>query len=189
MPIPYPKQDITGLVLAGGLGRRMGGQDKGTIVFDGEPLAVRLMNRLTPQSSRVLLSANRSHDTYRGWGMEPIPDAKPGFAGPLAGIEAALVHCTTPLLLICPCDTPHIPENMGERLWQALSNGDHQASHARTSERDHYLHLLLRTELAKDLSDYLDNGGRAVRHWLARLSVATASFPSDSLANLNTPTD
>ncbi len=186
MPVPYPQQQITALLLAGGRGRRMGGLDKGLAPYGGEPMAAHIARALSGQAQRLLLSANRSHTAYRAIGLDPIPDARRDYPGPLAGIETALAHCSTPYLLICPCDTPHVPTDLGPRLWRALASGDHQVCHARSPTRDHYLHLLMRAELADGLTRYLDAGGRAVRHWLADLSVTTALFDEAELANLNT---
>ena len=185
MSAHYPRDLITALVLAGGQGRRMGGRDKGLIDYHGRPLVQHVADALAPQASRLLLSANRSHDAYLTLGMTPLPDLRPDYPGPLAGIEAGLTACVTRYLLVCPCDTPHIPADLGPRLWHALQAQGAQASYATDPERRHYLHLLLHVEMATDLSGYLDAGGRAVRHWLANKQVAEALFRIDELANLN----
>lgn len=182
---PYPREQITALVLAGGQGTRVGGRDKGLIDYRGRALVSHVADTLAPQASSVLLSANRSDSDYRDLGFAPLPDLRPNYPGPLAGIEAGLAASETPYLLVCPCDTPHIPTDLGPRLWQALRKADAQACYAEDAQRRHYLHLLLDTGLAAGLRDYLDNGGRAVRRWLATLTVAQASFSADELANLN----
>jgi len=186
MTADYPRQQITALILAGGRGTRMGGRDKGLVDYRGQPLVRHLAATLAPQAAALLLSANRSHDDYHALGHVPLADRRAGYAGPLAGIETALSVCTTPYLLICPCDTPHVPADYGPRLWAALHDGDAELACATDGERDHYLHLLLPLAAAADLGDYLDGGGRAVRHWLAGKRVARARFDREELANLNT---
>lgn len=184
---PYPRDRISALVLAGGQGSRMGGRDKGLLAYRGRPLAARAAAALRTQAATVLLSANRSQADYRALGLAPLPDLRAGFPGPLAGIEAGLAACTTPYLLVCPCDTPHIPADLGPRLWTAMQAAAADACHAVDPLRPHYLHLLLRRDAAAGLAAYLDQGGRAVRHWLAGLAVARAPFAAAELANLNTP--
>lgn len=181
----YPHNLITALVLAGGQGRRMGGRDKGLVDYQGQALVQHIVRILTPQCGHLLLSANRSHTAYQALGMAPLADLRPDFTGPLAGIETGLAACKTPYLLVCPCDTPHIPEDLGARLWSAQQQQNTKISYAADPERRHYLHLLLQVDSASDLSRYLDNGGRAVRHWLADKHPAEAAFSQVELANLN----
>jgi molybdopterin-guanine dinucleotide biosynthesis protein A len=185
MQPPYPTQQITALILAGGKAARMGGADKGLVTYRGKPLVQHVGAVLRPQASTVLLSANRSHAGYRALGFEPLPDLRPGFPGPLAGIEAALAVCDTNFLLVCPCDTPHIPNDYGSRLWRSLVAGQSGIAFAVDTQRCHYLHMLISVTEASDLSGFLDSEHRAVRHWLARQSCAKARFSADELANLN----
>lgn len=187
MPAPYPRQQITALILAGGKGRRMGGVDKGLVDYGGLPLVQHVADALAPQASRLLLSANRSHDAYRALGFTPLADRRADFAGPLAGIETALQACTTPYLLICPCDTPHIPADFGPRLWFALQQQGADLAYGWDGERDHYLHMLLTVATSADLGDYLDSGQRSVHRWLAGKVTAKAGFSPRELENLNTP--
>lgn len=187
MPCSYLRDQITALVLAGGQGRRMGGRDKGLLDYRGRPLARHVADALADQAATVLLSANRSQAAYRTLGLEPLPDLRADYPGPLAGIEAGLAACATPYLLVCPCDTPHIPADLGPRLWQAMQTADAEACHATDPQRRHYLHLLLRVDAAKGLTAFLDGGGRAVRHWLATKRVAEAPFSAEELENLNAP--
>lgn len=189
MPADYPVAQVTALILAGGLGRRVQGLDKGLLPYHGRALAAHVASALSGQASTVLLSANRSHDSYRRLGFDPLPDLRPGFPGPLAGLEAGLAACTTPLLLVCPCDTPHIPGDFGRRLWRSLTAQDADLAYGWDGERDHYLHLLLRADRATDLATFLDSGQRTVRHWLATKRGARADFSVDELANLNTLAD
>lgn len=163
----------------------MGGVDKGLLDYHGEPLVSVVKRRLEPQVSDVLLSANRSQDRYADLGLTPIGDLRSDFPGPLAGLEAGLARCRTSHLLITPCDTPEIPDDLGPRLWRALHAEQADIAHARDSERDHYLHALIPVSLAADLTRYLDRGERAVRHWFADKKVARVRFDDAALANLN----
>lgn len=181
----YPKQQVSALILAGGRGTRMQGLDKGLAPYRGMPLAQHVATVLRGQAAQVLLSANRSHAAYRDLGFEPLSDLRPDFAGPLAGIETALAICRTPYLLVCPCDTPHIPDDYGERLWRELQHAGADAACAWDGQRAHYLHLLLAVERTSDLTAYLDGGQRAVRHWLAAKACVQARFAAKELANLN----
>jgi molybdopterin-guanine dinucleotide biosynthesis protein A len=186
MPEHYPREQITALILAGGKGRRMGGADKGLVAYAGRPLVQHVAASLASQADKVLLSANRSHAAYRELGFTPLADNRPDFAGPLAGIETALASCSTPYLLVCPCDTPHIPRDYGPRLWHDLQKENAELAYAWDGEREHYLHLLLPLASTTDLTAYLDSGQRAVRHWLMGKVAAKARFTPEEMANINT---
>jgi molybdopterin-guanine dinucleotide biosynthesis protein A len=185
MPVRYPKQQVSALILAGGRGTRMQGLDKGLAAYRGTPLVQHVAAVLRGQACQVLLSANRSHPAYRDLGFEPLSDRRPDFAGPLAGIETALTVSQTPYLLVCPCDTPHIPDDYGERLWRELRHAGADAAYAWDGQRAHYLHLLLAVDRAADLTPYLDSGQRAVRHWLGTKTCVQTRFSAAELANLN----
>lgn len=185
MPAPYPRNQVTALILAGGMGQRVGGQDKGLLMHEGKPLVVHLAEVLSGQAARLLVSANRSHTEYRALGFTPLPDLRPDYPGPLAGIEAGFAASTTDFLLVCPCDTPAIPADMGPRLWDAMQAANADLAYACDGQRDHYLHALLPAGLAADLSTFLDSGQRAVRYWLADKRAARASFSAAEMLNIN----
>lgn len=185
MTRPYPLQQVTAVILAGGMGRRMGGRDKGLVEHRGLPLVHHLQQALAGQASSLLLSANRSHADYRALGFTPLSDLRKDYPGPLAGIEAAFAACDTDYLLVTPCDTPDIPEDMGPRLWEAMETEGAELAFACDEARDHYLHILLPCRLAGDLKAYLDRGGRAVRHWLADKRAARVKFAAGELCNIN----
>lgn len=107
---------LTGAILAGGAGRRMGGQDKGLVLLEGRPLVAWVIAALAPQVDELLIVANRNQDAYRAFGLRVVGDLRPGHAGPLAGLEAALTACTTPWLLTSPVDTPLLPPDLAQRL-------------------------------------------------------------------------
>lgn len=180
--------ELTGLILAGGAGRRMGGRDKGLVTLDGRALVDWTAERLRPQVGRLWISANRNAEQYAALAEHIVADRLDGFQGPLAGIAAALAVIETPWLLTCPCDTPRLPVDLGARLAAALA-ADPAAdlAIAADAEREHPLHALLPAHLAPSLDAYLAAGGRSVHGWLAGLRVAAARFDDADrpFANLN----
>lgn len=184
-------QQITGLVLAGGEGRRMGGLDKGLQAFGNEPLVAHALRRLRPQVGMLLISANRHLDAYRQFGAGVISDALPGFHGPLAGIHAGLRHCASPWLLTVPCDSPFFPDDLAQRLATALVENDAALAFAVTGDgegrREHPVFSLIRTDLRDDLERYLHRGYRKVRDWQARVNAVAVPFDDQqAFRNLNT---
>lgn len=197
--------DITGLVLAGGRGSRMGGVDKGLQLFRGRPLAEHALLRLSPQVGAVALNANRHLAKYAAMGAPVWPDSVPDFAGPLAGFLAGMQHCRTRWMLTVPCDTPMFPWDLASRLAEAAAAADADLAVALAPEiadaaapaalpaalRRQPVFCLMRTALHDDLQDYLQAGGRKIGAWLARHACAQAPFdlPADdplAFTNANT---
>ncbi|WP_394788745.1 molybdenum cofactor guanylyltransferase MobA [Rhodoferax sp.] len=190
-----PFDAITGLVLAGGRGSRMGGIDKGLQIFQGEAQAQRALQRLRPQVGSLLLSANRHLDAYAAFGVPVWPDAGSEFSGPLAGMLAGLRHCRTPYLACVPCDAPYFPLDLVQRL-AAL---DAEVVMASAPDADGVLRrqpvfCLLRTELQDSLAAFLAGGGRKVGEWTAQhhtlcvpFGDARAFFNANTLADLDQP--
>ncbi len=192
--VNIPAQQITGLLLAGGEGRRMGGRDKGLLLLHGEPLAAHVMRRLSPQVGTLLISANRHLDQYRQLGREVIADELSGFHGPLAGIHAGLRHCKTPWLLVAPCDSPFLPHDLLQRLGEAVLANDADlacvVTGAGEARREHPVFALMRTSLRDSLGRYLEGGGRKVREWQAGTKAVAVPFPDEqAFRNLNTASD
>lgn len=168
--------DITGLVLAGGRGERMGGVDKGLQLFRGEPLALHALRRLQPQVGPLLLSANRNPSEYTALLASPSLSLREGIlctdpaglthAGPLAGFLAGLAHCRTPWLLTAPCDSPLLPADLAARLAQAVGSAD--IAFATTAEGPQPVFCLLRASLREDLARFTAEGGRKIATWIAR---------------------
>jgi molybdopterin-guanine dinucleotide biosynthesis protein A len=187
------RNDITGLILAGGRGSRMGGLDKGLIQLHALPQAQWLAQQLQQQTAGVMISANRHIPIYQSFGFPVIQDADDAFAGPLAGILAALKCCPTPLLLITPCDTPQVHPELATMLLDSLQQSHRQLSYIReiseTDEpRDHPSFALLHRELADSLEIYLATGQRRVLQWFREQNAAVCSVPDHiSFHNLNTP--
>ncbi len=186
-----PTHDLTGMILAGGEGRRMGGRDKGLEPFAGLPLVGHVVKRLEGQVAELLINANRNADAYRFFADRVIADlvmdgAEGGFKGPLMGIYSGLRAAKTPWLLVAPCDSPALPDDLVARMVQGI--GQHDIAVAFDGERLHPVVALLRTSLADDLATTLAEGERKIDRWYARhdwCRVDMSDCP-DAFANLNT---
>ena len=187
--------DITGLVLAGGRGSRMGGVDKGLVPWRGRALVDHVIDRLRPQVGSVMVSANRNQDAYRERGVQVLGDASAGFEGPLAGILSGLRAAATPWVAVVPCDAPRLPVDLVARLAAALQGT--QAAVVQRPQGDGGLRIepvccLLNRALADDLEEALARGERRVEPWLARhgrTAIFDRADDAGAFANLNTPDD
>ncbi len=187
-------QDITGLVLAGGRGTRMGGVDKGLQQHQGLPLAQQALLRLQPQVGQLMINANRNLATYEAMGAPVWPDPLPDFPGPLAGLLAGLRHCNTPYLLTVPCDTPHFPADLAQRLAQALCDQQADVAMAATLEdgqtRAQPVFALVRKSLLESLAAYLDRGERKIAVWMRQHRCVEVPFDDGAaFFNANTLAD
>jgi molybdenum cofactor guanylyltransferase len=182
---------ITGLILAGGQGMRMGGLDKGWIEFRGRPLVQHVLERFAPQVDSVLISANRNIDRYRALGVEVLTDDTDGFGpfqGPLAGIVQAMRAAAPRLLAVVPCDAPALPGNLVDRLADAL--GDASASVVWCGGQVQPVFCLLRTDLRARLEDALAGGLRKPADFLQSVGAVAVPFESEhEFANVNTQAD
>jgi molybdopterin-guanine dinucleotide biosynthesis protein A len=181
---------ITGLVLAGGRGQRMGGVDKGLQPWRGRPLVDHALARLAPQVREVMISANRNAADYATRAARVLADDSDDFPGPLAGILAGLRAASTPWLAVVPCDSPQLPTDLFARLAQGL--GDAPGAVVQRDQRMEPVCCLLSTTLADDLARYLAEGGRRVEGWVARHAVRVPfDRPQDAaaFANVNTLAD
>ena len=174
-------QDITGLVLAGGRGSRMGGVDKGLQTFNGIPLALHTLLRLQPQVGEMMVNANRNLAAYEAFGAPVWPDVLADYAGPLAGFLTGLERCETPLLLTVPCDTPLFPLDLARRLADALARDDAEIAMAAAREEDGKLRAqpvfcLLRTGLLESLVAFTHGGGRKIDAWTAQHRTVIVPF-------------
>jgi molybdopterin-guanine dinucleotide biosynthesis protein A len=179
---------ITGVVLAGGRGQRMGGVDKGLQVMRGKPLVQWVIERFAPQVEELLINANQNLDRYGGFGYRVIPDEIPGFAGPLAGLHRALSEARHERLATVPCDSPFLPEDLVSRLASAMDARGADLAVAKTGEQAHPVFCLCRKTVLGSLTDFLAAGGRKIDAWYAR--VKTVEVPFDDVAaafsNINT---
>ena len=195
--------EVTGIVLAGGRGSRMGGVDKGLQNFQGMPMALTALMRLSPQVGEVMINANRNLSAYESFGAAVWPDGLADYAGPLAGFLVGLERAETPYLVTIPCDCPNFPLDLVSRLGQALLAQDGDIAMAAVPETDREGHTrvrtqpvfcLLRTDLLKSLMRFTQDGGRKIDAWTALHKTAVVAFdtPQDkpnAFANVNTLTD
>lgn len=187
--------EITGLILAGGRGSRMGGVDKGLQHHHGIPLAMHALRRLQPQVGRVLINANRNLDAYQSMGVPVWPDALPDYPGPLAGFLAGLEHCGTPYIVTVPCDTPGFPLDLVERLAAALDAEEADIAMAATIENGERqvqpVFCLMKASLRESLEQFIQSGQRKIDRWTAQhrcvevlFDDANAFFNANTLAEL-----
>ncbi|MEW6693402.1 MAG: molybdenum cofactor guanylyltransferase MobA [Pseudomonadota bacterium] len=198
-PLPAPGS-VTGVVLAGGQGSRMGGVDKGLQPFHGVPLALHALMRLRMQRgdwlAHSMINANRNLGAYESFGVPVWPDTLGGYAGPLAGMLTALTHTETPFLLTVPCDSPRFPLDLADRLCRALIEARAELAMAAGPESDGRVRpqpvfCLLSTHLIESLERFLQAGGRKIDAWTAQHRGVVVPFdrPDDdplAFANANT---
>ena len=182
------KPQITGVVLAGGLGRRMGGTDKGLQELRGQPMVHWVIERLAPQVDELLINANQNGERYSAFGHRVVPDQIPGFAGPLAGLHAALATATHPLVATAPCDSPFLPADLISRLFSALTAADADLAVAKTFDQAHPVFCLCQRSVLPHLTEFLESGGRKVDRWYSTLNIVEVAFDdeADAFENINT---
>lgn len=185
------KESISGLILAGGRGTRMGHVDKGLQPFGGTTMVAHVLARLEPQVATVAINANRNLDTYAAYGVPVWTDDTPDYAGPLAGLQAGLRRCATTYLLTAPCDSPFLPTDLAERLHDGLRAAGADLAVAVTEENGrrqvHPVFCLVKAGLEPVLSAYLDGGGRRMDGWYPQIKVTEVLFDdADAFRNINT---
>jgi len=177
---------VSGIVLAGGQGRRMGGVDKGLQPLRGKPMVAWVLERLAPQVGELVINANQNLEAYAALGHRVVPDAIGGFAGPLAGLHAGLGATTSELAVTVPCDSPFLPADLVARLRAAL--GEHDLAVAKTGDQPHPVFSLVRRSVHGHLAKFLSQGGRKIDAWYASLKVVEVPFDdeADAFRNINT---
>jgi molybdenum cofactor guanylyltransferase len=185
------KADITAVILAGGQGRRMGGQDKGLIEFDGRLMIEILIDRLQHQQLDILINANRNQLTYQSYGYPVIGDELGDFQGPLAGFASAMATVKTRYILTLPCDSPVLAERFVERFIETQGREDSSVCVAFDGERLQPVYALIETRLLDDLKQFLESGERKIDRWYAQHNYARVDFSDDvaMFQNINTPED
>ena len=189
MSIPHDL--ISGLVLSGGQGRRMGGTDKGLQPFKGAPMVMHTILRLEPQVGIVKVNANRNLAAYESLGVVVIPDVIGDFAGPLAGFQAGLENCEHPYLVTVPCDSPKFPLDLVDKLSQALIIQDLDLVYAATLEdgeiQTHPVFALMKSTVISTLTPFLTGGGRKIDKWFESMKTAYVVFDdAAAFVNVNT---
>ena len=180
---------VAGVILAGGLGRRMGGVDKGLRPLRGKPMVKWVLERFAPQVDEVLINANQHIDEYSRLGLPVISDRIEGFAGPLAGLHAALSATSLPLVATVPCDSPFLPVDLVARLKDALLERGVDLAAARTLTQLHPVFSVCRRTVLPQLAEFLTAGGRKLELWHGTLAAVEVNFDDqiEAFSNINTP--
>lgn len=183
--------DLTGLILAGGRGQRIGGADKGWMMVEGTPLIATVVQRFAPQVGRLLISANRNIERYAALAevVQDDVDAAGGesFAGPLVGVLSGLRRARTSWVAIVPCDAPHLPHDLVQRLASAVRDANAVAACARVRDQLQPLFALVGTASTDQLAESIAGGERAMHRWLASVNAVAVDFEdAGAFANINT---
>ena len=182
---------ITGIILSGGQGQRLNGQDKGLLRIVNKPLIRFIIDAIKPQVETLIISANRNTTEYREFGYPVISDQSPQHLGPLAGISATLSKTETPLSLITPCDSPFLPMDLASRLLSELINNNSDIAIAHDGERLQHMYSLIRRSVLNDLNLALANNHLKVQRWMLQQQHCLVDFSdcTDCFLNINRPED
>jgi molybdopterin-guanine dinucleotide biosynthesis protein A len=165
----------------------MSGEDKGLVLFQERPLIAHVLDRLKPQVQQIIINANRNLERYRAWGYPVVEDEVDLYSGPLAGIERGLAMATTPWVAFVPCDSPFIPLNLIERLFETLIAQQSQCAYVVSAEGPQPVFCLLNKELHDDLLASLNAGHKKLIAWLHKHSYSEVFFDhNEFFINLNT---
>ncbi len=177
---------VSGIVLAGGLGRRMGRLDKGLQPLRGKPMVQWVIERLAPQVDELLINCNQNLEAYARFGYRLVPDEIGGFAGPLAGLHAGLKAASHPFVVTVPCDSPYLPHDLVRRLKERI--GEHHIAVAKTGSQAHPVFSLVTREVLENLERFLAGGGRKVDAWYAGVRAVEVGFDDEAegFMNINT---
>lgn len=191
MPEIMTTAGITGVILAGGEARRMGGGDKGLVELCGKPLIEHALTALSPQVDTVIINANRNRERYAVYGCPVIADSRQGFHGPLAGMLSCLKAAATKFIVTVPCDSPLLPKDLVARLFRQMSKEQAQLSVAHNGDRMQPVFALLPTSLAASMQAFLGGGERKIDRWFEqhRLAVTDFSDQPECFRNVNNPTE
>ncbi|GGQ05245.1 molybdenum cofactor guanylyltransferase MobA [Shewanella litoralis] len=180
---------IDAVILAGGMARRMGGNDKGLVDLNGQAMICHTIDKLSNQVDRIMINANRNQTQYEQWGYTVFSDQDSGYLGPLAGMVTALKQTQAEYLLVVPCDCPMLPTDLASRLLTALTQKNADIAVASDGEREQPVVLLLKPHLAESMQAFLDAGERKIDFWYRQHQVAVESFADqpNAFVNVNTP--
>ena len=185
------KTEITGVILAGGKARRMGGGDKGLVDLCGKPLVEHALAALSPQVNTIIINANRNQDRYTIYGYPVVADNRQGFLGPLAGMLSCLQQARTEFMVSAPCDSPLLPDDLVARLFRQLSDDEAEISVAHNGDRIQPVFTLMPISLAPSMQAFLDGGGRKIDRWFEQHKLAVTDFSDkpECFRNINNPAD
>ena len=179
--------NITGIILAGGQARRMGGKDKGLIELAQKPMIEYVLNAIEPQVDDIIINANRNQTVYEGYGFPVVADEIEGYCGPLAGMASGIQAAKTPFVVTVPCDSPLIPDDLVQKLYSTMQNEDAEICTAHANGRLQPVFTLMKSELLPSMLDFLNNGERKIDKWFEkhRLAIADFSEQADTFININ----
>jgi molybdopterin-guanine dinucleotide biosynthesis protein A len=182
---------ITGVILAGGLARRMNYQDKGLVCYRGRPLVSYAIAALAPLVNETIINANRHHEHYQQFGLRVVADQTASFDGPLAGILTAMLNTDAEVLLVVPCDAPLMTSEHLQKLVATRAELNADVAVAFDGERLHPVFLAIHSRLQTSLQDYLASGERKVETWLAQHHAVQVDFSAtpEIFTNVNTLTE
>ncbi len=182
---------ISAMILAGGRAQRMGGVDKGLVKLRDKALIAHVLDRLPATLTTLCINANRSHSEYQAFGHRLISDELADYQGPLAGIASGLAACTTPWLLVVPCDTPYLPRDLVGRLLKAALEQQANIAVAHDGQRLQPVVALIKRDLADSLDRYLAGGDRKIDIWYKQQSMTQVDFSDqpDAFLNINSLQD
>lgn len=185
------KNNITAVILAGGQGRRMGGQDKGLIEFEGRPIIELLVDQLSRQDVDIVINANRNQETYQQYGYPVISDELADFQGPLAGFAVAMANVETDYILTLPCDGPLLAANFVDLFIEGQSDQQTSICVADDGERLQPVYALIKVDLLEDLLAFLESGDRKIDRWYAQHDFTRIDFSKHKamFGNINKPED
>ena len=184
------EEKVAGLILAGGLGSRMGGVDKGLVELAGRPMVAHVLERFRPQVGELYINANRNAEAYAGFGVPVVADRVEGFVGPLAGLDAGLHAASADCdwVATCPCDSPFLPPDLVARLLTAAQAADAEVAMASSEGQTQPVFLLAHRKTAESLAAYLMGGGRKIDRWVEKERHVIVDFDDcpEAFANINT---
>ena len=180
---------IDAVILAGGMARRMGGDDKGLVELNGKTMIEHTIDRIKPQVKEILINANRNQTRYAEFGFKVISDEHTGFLGPLAGMISAMGQTEADYLLVVPCDCPLLPLDLVPRMLAAIKTEDAEIAVASDGEYEQPVVLLLKPSLRDSMKAFLEAGERKVDFWYAKHHFVVESFAdqANAFVNVNTP--
>lgn len=180
---------IDAVILAGGMARRMGGDDKGLVELNGKAMIAHTIERIKPQVKEILINANRNQTRYAEYGFTVLSDEHTGFLGPLAGMITAMGHTQADYLLVVPCDCPLLPRDLVARLLAAIEANDAELAVASDGECEQPVVMLLKPSLRESMTAFLEAGERKIDLWYAKHHCIVESFADqpNAFVNVNTP--
>jgi molybdopterin-guanine dinucleotide biosynthesis protein A len=180
---------IDAVILAGGMARRMGGNDKGLVELNTQPMIKHAIDRIKPQVREILINANRNQTRYAEFGFNVISDEDSGYLGPLAGMITAMGHTQADYLLVVPCDCPLLPTDLVSRMLTQIEHQDAELAVASDGKREQPVVLLLKPSLRSSMKDFLDAGERKIDFWYAKHHFVVTDFSDqpNAFVNVNTP--